>query len=164
MVSAPAGGHQGAQQSPDCPRSHSGALLSCQNLPAAPSADDTPICRRSTSLCLTACLQDATSLPFLTAPHDALREGLVTLKDGATSSHPVDQIQKLSGPTGEKAQVDMLRNVYGAALPARMQIERQILNRQAGGGWAAGGGRAGQPAPLQLSAPAGRRPGAAYPC
>jgi hypothetical protein len=110
------------------------------------------MCRRPTPLCLTACPQDATSLPFLTAPHDALREGLVTLKDGATSSHPVDQIQKLSGPTGEKAQVDMLRNVYGAALPARMQIERQILNRQAGG--LAGGRGSDTPgfaAPLQSS-------------
>lgn len=82
-------------------------------------------------------LQEAgsSSLPLLTAPHDALRQGLVTLKDGAAASHPVEQIQKLSGPAGEKARLEMLSNVYGTALPARMQIERQILDRQGGGSW-----------------------------
>ena len=76
-------------------------------------------------------LQDS-NLPLLTAPHDALRSGLVTLKDGAASSHPVEQIQKLGGAAGEKARLDMLRNVYGTALPARMQIEQQILSRWVG--------------------------------
>jgi proteasome maturation protein len=54
----------------------------------------------------------------------------VTLKDGAAASHPVEQIQKLGGAAGEAARLQMLTNVYGSALPARMQIERQILNRQ----------------------------------
>ena len=74
-------------------------------------------------------LQEATSLPLLAEPHDALRQGLTTLKDGAVAVHPVEQIQRLSGPAAEKAHMEMLRNVYGAALPARMQIERQILDR-----------------------------------
>lgn len=69
------------------------------------------------------------SLPFLAEPHDALRQGLVTLKDGASASHPVEQIQRLAGPAGEQSRLEMLRNVYGTALPARMQIEKQILDR-----------------------------------
>ncbi|PRW05823.1 Proteasome maturation isoform B [Chlorella sorokiniana] len=69
------------------------------------------------------------SLPFLAAPHDALRQGLVTLKDGAAVSHPVEQIQQMAGPAGEQSRLEMLRNVYGTALPARMQIEKQILDR-----------------------------------
>ena len=78
------------------------------------------------------------SLPFLATPHDALRQGLVTLKDGAAASHPVEQIQRLAGPAGEQARLEMLRNVYGTALPARMQIEKQILDRCGRG---RGGGR-----------------------
>lgn len=77
-------------------------------------------------------LQEATSLPFQVQPHDALRQGLVTLKDGAAAVHPVETIQKMAGPAAEAARYDMLRNLYGTALPARMQIERQILDRQAG--------------------------------
>ncbi|KAL4427990.1 hypothetical protein ABPG75_002079 [Micractinium tetrahymenae] len=72
---------------------------------------------------------EATSLPFQVQPHDALRQGLVTLKDGAAAAHPVETIQKMAGPAAEAARYDMLRNLYGTALPARMQIERQILDR-----------------------------------
>lgn len=74
--------------------------------------------------------QDATSLPLLRHPHDSLREGLVTLKDGAKSGHPVEQVQLGLQSTGEESKMEMLRNVYGSGLPARMQIERQILERQ----------------------------------
>ncbi len=95
--------------------SRAGRLLCC--LP--------PICNLPASLCR---LQQD-SLPFLAAPHDALRQGLVTLKDGAAVSHPVEQIQQLAGPAGEQSRAEMLRNVYGSALPARMQIEKQILDR-----------------------------------
>ena len=77
----------------------------------------------------TSCPQQQDSLPFMAAPHDALRQGLVTLKDGAAVSHPVEQIQRLAGPAGEQSRLEMLRNVYGSALPARMQIEKQILDR-----------------------------------
>lgn len=76
--------------------------------------------------------QDATSLPVLRTPHDALREGLVTLKDGAKSGHPVEQVQLAVQSTVEESRMDMLRNVYGSGLPARMQIERQILARCVG--------------------------------
>ncbi|KAI3428826.1 hypothetical protein D9Q98_007643 [Chlorella vulgaris] len=72
---------------------------------------------------------ESTSLPLLTAPHDALRNGLVTLKDGAAAGHPVEQIQNMGQVTGEKARLEMLRNVYGSGLPARMQLDRQILDR-----------------------------------
>lgn len=78
-------------------------------------------------------MQQDSSLPFLAAPHDALRQGLVTLKDGAAASHPVEHIQKKGGPAGEKARLEMLSNVYGSALPARLQIERQILDKCAAG-------------------------------
>lgn len=74
-------------------------------------------------------MQEATSLPFLTAPHDALRDGLTTLKDGVSSSHPVESIQRAQGAEGEGSRTQMLQNVYGSALPARMQIEKQILSR-----------------------------------
>lgn len=56
----------------------------------------------------------------------------MTLKDGAAVSHPVEQIQRLAGPAGEQSRLEMLRNVYGSALPARMQIEKQILDRWGG--------------------------------
>lgn len=73
--------------------------------------------------------QDSTSLPLLTAPHDALRNGLVTLKDGAKSGHPVEQVQAGLRSTVEESRLALLRNVYGSGLPARIQIERQILAR-----------------------------------
>ena len=72
--------------------------------------------------------QENTSLPFLTNPPDTLRDGLVTLKDGARAAHPVEVIQN-SQKAGEAARMEMLQNVYGSALPARMQIERQLLER-----------------------------------
>lgn len=68
-------------------------------------------------------------MPFLKAPHDALRDGLTTLKDGVSSSHPVESIQKAHGLDGERSRLQMLQNVYGSALPARMHIEKQILSR-----------------------------------
>jgi proteasome maturation protein len=74
-------------------------------------------------------LQNSTSLPLLTKPQDALRDGLVTLKDGAASSHPVEAVQTAKGSGGDASRVQMLQNVYGVALPARMQIEKQILGR-----------------------------------
>lgn len=99
-------------------------------------------------------LQDTDSLPLLTAPHDALREGLVTLKDAATSAHPVEAIQKARSKSEEQSQLEMLEKVYGSALPARMQIERQILNRcggEAAEEWEGGGSE------LQAGRQAGRR-------
>jgi hypothetical protein len=71
----------------------------------------------------------------MTAPHDVLRQGLATLKDGAAATHPVETIQKQAAPSAEAARLEMLRNLYGTALPARLQIERQILDRCARGCW-----------------------------
>lgn len=73
-------------------------------------------------------MQTSSSLPFLTSPPDPLREGLVTLKDGSRASHPVEVIQT-SQKAGEAARLEMLQNVYGSGLPARMQIEKQLLDR-----------------------------------
>lgn len=73
--------------------------------------------------------QDTTSLPFQVLPHDALREGLVTLKDDARHAHPVEQIQEGLRTTVETDRMATLSNLYGSGLPARMQIERQILSR-----------------------------------
>lgn len=74
-------------------------------------------------------LQDSASLPFLTQPHDAIRQGLVTLKDGASKKHPVEELQSSVPGTEERSKMQMLKNVYGSGLPARMQIEKQILQR-----------------------------------
>lgn len=70
----------------------------------------------------------------MTQPHDALRDGLTTLKDGVSSSHPVESIQLSQGPEGERSRAQMLHNVYGSALPARQTIEKQILSRCGGAG------------------------------
>lgn len=74
------------------------------------------------------CLQENASLPFLTTPRDPLRDGLITLKDGVLASHPVEIIQS-SMHSSKTSKTEMLSSVYGSALPARMQIEQQLLNR-----------------------------------
>jgi hypothetical protein len=91
-------------------------------------------------------LQDAHDLPLLTSPPDTLRDGLVTLKDGASSSHPVETIQA-QGKAEQAQKLQMLRNLYGPGLPARMQIESQILDR-----W---GSAARRPSPPRAAAAAG---------
>lgn len=53
----------------------------------------------------------------------------MTLKDGAKSGHPVAQVQAGLRSTVEESRMAMLKNVYGSGLPARIQIERQILER-----------------------------------
>mmetsp|Transcript_3854 Transcript_3854/g.13518 ORF Transcript_3854/g.13518 Transcript_3854/m.13518 type:complete len:149 (+) Transcript_3854:209-655(+) len=69
------------------------------------------------------------SLPLAEAPHDSLRAGLPNLKQDATVAHPVQQIQR-DAPAARVAQrVQNTTRVYGAALPAKMQIEEQILGR-----------------------------------
>lgn len=70
-------------------------------------------------------------LPFQSQPHDALRQGLCNLREDVLPRHPVEVIQEHGRPnaaaSGSKAQ--MLRQLYGVALPAKMQIEQQILGR-----------------------------------
>jgi proteasome maturation protein len=66
-------------------------------------------------------------LPFQSAPHDALRQGLCSLREDVLPPHPVQTIQEAGRADGGKPA--MLRQLYGVALPARMQIEQQILGR-----------------------------------
>lgn len=69
-------------------------------------------------------------LPFQSRPHDTMRQGLCNLREEVLPPHPVQAIQDAGRPAaaaGSKAQ--MLRQVYGVALPAKMQIEQQILGR-----------------------------------
>jgi proteasome maturation protein len=53
---------------------------------------------------------------------------LITLKDDVLASHPVEVIQS-SVNSSKTSKTEMLSSVYGTALPARMQIEQQLLNR-----------------------------------
>ena len=70
------------------------------------------------------------ALPFQSRAHDAMREGLCSLREDALPRHPVETIQASTrgGPLAT-ANADMLRHLYGTALPAKMQIEAQILGR-----------------------------------
>jgi proteasome maturation protein len=75
-------------------------------------------------------------LPFQSRPHDALRQGLCNLREDVLPRHPVDVIQEAgrdAAPTaaghGPASKAQMLRQLYGVALPAKMQIEQQILGR-----------------------------------
>ena len=107
------------------------------------------------------------ALPHLTEPHDSLRLGVHTLKDRASTNHPVEAIEEqasriayvvlhayLSGcrqaamqnlgkvlvrpddvmcmqfPEKQEAfKMQMLKNLYGSALPARIQLDKQILSK-----------------------------------
>ena len=68
-------------------------------------------------------------LPFLTKPHDTLRLGLSHLKEDAAAKHPVEIIQLESKAKADASRMQMQRNVYGIAAPARASIEAQILSR-----------------------------------
>jgi hypothetical protein len=72
-------------------------------------------------------------LPFQRQQHDAFRDGLAALREQhAVPSHPVARIQAHTRP-GHSApgatRARMLADLYGAAAPARMAIEEQILER-----------------------------------
>lgn len=72
----------------------------------------------------------AAELPFQQKPHDALRLGLASLREDASTRHPVDVIQEQTRlPVQQQNKASMLRDLYGAAFPARMQIEQQILGK-----------------------------------
>ena len=68
-------------------------------------------------------------LPFQSRPHDAMRLGLASLKDDALSLHPVATIQQELKAQASGQQLDMMRQLYGVAVPAKFQIETQILGR-----------------------------------
>lgn len=74
-------------------------------------------------------MDDCTSLPMLTVPHDVFRHGLGTLKDDIGQQHIVEAIQKNHPRQQEQIRQDTMRSVYGSALPAKMALERQILGR-----------------------------------
>ncbi|KIZ02979.1 hypothetical protein MNEG_4981 [Monoraphidium neglectum] len=69
-------------------------------------------------------------LPFQSRPHDSLRQGLCNLREDVLPQHPVQTIQESGRPEAAIAgKAQMLRQLYGVALPAKMQIEQQILGR-----------------------------------
>ncbi|GFH32335.1 proteasome maturation factor UMP1 [Haematococcus lacustris] len=69
------------------------------------------------------------ALPFLAQPHDSLRLGLPSLKEDVAPKHPVEVIQIQGKHQAESAKLQMMRDLYGAAAPARLSIETQILQR-----------------------------------
>ncbi|DBB14063.1 hypothetical protein WJX82_008902 [Trebouxia sp. C0006] len=74
-------------------------------------------------------MDEMTSLPMLSVPHDSFRHGLGTLKDDIGNTHVVEAIQRNHPRQQEQIRLEMMRNVYGSALPARMALEKQILGR-----------------------------------
>lgn len=71
----------------------------------------------------------ADGLPFQTQPHDAMRMGLFCLKDEALATHPAESIQQELKAQASTKQLEMMRQLYGTAVPAKYQIETQILSR-----------------------------------
>lgn len=70
------------------------------------------------------------ALPFQSQSHDTLRSGLCSLKEDAVQKHPVEVIQETTAIPGvDSTNPQMLRDLYGLAFPAKMDIERQILRR-----------------------------------
>lgn len=71
-------------------------------------------------------------LPFMRVPHDTMREGLPGAKAGVThlGKHPVQIIQEQGPAASALEKRAMLANTYGIAMPARMDIEAQILAKQ----------------------------------
>ena len=77
--------------------------------------------------------EEFTREPFSTRPSDPMRDGLAYKASSSSSAssahqHPVEQIQNASNPyVLSEQKKNHLANVYGIALPAQMDIERQIL-------------------------------------
>ena len=69
------------------------------------------------------------ALPMKMQPHDAMRMGLASLKEDAMATHPVEQIQREHGLHASSKQLDMMRQLYGVAVPAKLEIETQILSK-----------------------------------
>ncbi|GAX76396.1 hypothetical protein CEUSTIGMA_g3841.t1 [Chlamydomonas eustigma] len=69
------------------------------------------------------------SLPFKTQAHDAMRMGLASLKEDALLVHPVEKIQEERKLLASEDQLGALRHLYGIAVPAKLQIETQILSQ-----------------------------------
>lgn len=58
-----------------------------------------------------------------------MRNGLASLKADAALRHPVQAIQEEHQQKAGASQLQMLRDLYGIAAPAKLQIETQILDR-----------------------------------
>ncbi len=69
------------------------------------------------------------ALPMLAVSHDAMRMGLSALKEDALKPHPVEAIQRDYKSTATDKQLDMMKQLYGISVPAKFQIETQILGR-----------------------------------
>ncbi|KXZ52369.1 hypothetical protein GPECTOR_9g413 [Gonium pectorale] len=74
-------------------------------------------------------MEGAPALPLQSKPHDALRLGLASLKEDAGVKHPVEAIQRELKQRTVASQQQMLRDLYGIAAPAKVQIETQILSK-----------------------------------
>eukprot|EP00199_Chlamydomonas_sp_CCMP681_P005104 CAMPEP_0119104090 /NCGR_PEP_ID=MMETSP1180-20130426/2397_1 /TAXON_ID=3052 ORGANISM="Chlamydomonas cf sp, Strain CCMP681" /NCGR_SAMPLE_ID=MMETSP1180 /ASSEMBLY_ACC=CAM_ASM_000741 /LENGTH=136 /DNA_ID=CAMNT_0007088761 /DNA_START=75 /DNA_END=485 /DNA_ORIENTATION=+ len=72
---------------------------------------------------------DTETMLYQAQPHDAMRMGLAALKEDALPKHPVELIQRDAQNQAQAAKLQMLRDVYGEAMPMRMHIERQILSK-----------------------------------
>lgn len=69
-------------------------------------------------------------LPFQNKPHDAMRHGLASLKEDAMQKHPVNVIQDTTAVSGmQYSNPQMMRDLYGVAFPAKVDIEKQILSK-----------------------------------
>lgn len=75
-------------------------------------------------------MDPAEALPFQAQAHDTLRNGLCSLKEDAVQKHPVEVIQETTTIPGvQGANPQMLRDLYGLAFPAKLDITRQILSK-----------------------------------
>lgn len=72
----------------------------------------------------------ASGLPFQAQAHDAMRHGLASLKEDAMQKHPVDTIQASTAVPGcHYSNPQMMRDLFGLAFPAKVDIEKQILSK-----------------------------------
>ncbi|MQL70809.1 hypothetical protein Taro_003128 [Colocasia esculenta] len=60
---------------------------------------------------------------------DALRFGLNGVKSEIVGVHPLQSLQQSTKRTHEEMRRTALANVYGAAFPLKMDLDRQILSR-----------------------------------
>ncbi|XP_065854360.1 cyclin-B1-2 [Euphorbia lathyris] len=61
--------------------------------------------------------------------NDALRFGLHGVRSDLVGAHPLESLYESSRKSEEAMKEKFLANTYGAALPLKMDMERQILSR-----------------------------------
>ena len=66
------------------------------------------------------------SLPMVDGVQDFLRTGLPNFKADAEAAHPLEPVSRGADGERRRGQLAMLENVYGGALPLKMQIEEEI--------------------------------------